>query len=83
MQVLAWRTSWFTEIEHDFKPKTNLVDEINSMLDSIDAMLDPKRVNMALSLISVSKYGLRDSELLDILSHEPEFHSEATYCKHL
>lgn len=81
MQVLAWRISWFSEIEHEFQPKTNLKDEINSMLDCVDAMLDLNRVKMALSLISTSKYGLRDSELLDMLSHESIFHSEKTYCK--
>lgn len=51
------------------------------MLDSIEAMLDSNRVKMALSLITVSKYGLRDSELLDMLSHEAVFHSDTTYCK--
>ena len=51
------------------------------MLDSIEAMLDSSRVKMALSLITVSKYGLRDSELLDMLSHDPVFHSDTTYRK--
>lgn len=51
------------------------------MLDYLDAMLDLNRVKVALSLIWTSKYGLRDSELLDMLAHESIFHSEKTYCK--
>ena len=79
-QVLAWRVSWFTEIEHEFDPKVNLKEEMNSMLDYVDAMLDSNRVKMAVSLIVASKYGLRDSELLDIFSNQTIFHSEKTYC---
>ncbi|KAK6633137.1 hypothetical protein RUM43_012881 [Polyplax serrata] len=81
VKVLAWRISWFTEIEHEFQPKANLKDELNSMLDYVEAMLDMNRVRVALSLIATSKYGLRDSELLDLLSHETVFHSEKTYLK--
>ena len=53
---------------------------MNSMLDYVDAMLDSNRVKMAVSLIVASKYGLRDSELLDIFSNQTIFHSEKTYC---
>lgn len=80
-QVLAWRASWFTQIDHNFDPKNNLNDEMDSVLDFIDAMLGANRVRIALSLIAVSKYGLRDSELLEMLSHESEFHSDTTYRK--
>ncbi|KAL0276683.1 UNVERIFIED_CONTAM: hypothetical protein PYX00_004199 [Menopon gallinae] len=81
VKVLAWRASWFTQIDHNFEPKNNLNDEMDSVLDFIDAMLGADRVRIALSLIAVSKYGLRDSELLEMLSQESEFHSETTYLK--
>lgn len=33
----------------------------------------------ALALVTASKTGLTDSEMLDLLAHDAAFHSEATY----
>lgn len=35
----------------------------------------------ALALVTASKTGLTDSEMLDLLAHDAAFHSEATYGK--
>ena len=37
------------------------------------------QVEHALALVTASKTGLTDSEMLDLLAHDAAFHSEATY----
>jgi hypothetical protein len=37
------------------------------------------QVEHALALVTATKTGLSDSEMLDLLAHDSAFHSQATY----
>jgi len=74
---MAWRSSLTNEIQ----PGPDVTSEFNNMLDYLDQLLDKDRLRTTFSLLLLSKYGLWDSELLDILARQPHFHSSTTYRK--
>lgn len=48
-----------------------------------EAALGEERVRAALSLLTASRRGLDDTEILDLLAHDELFRSEETYCESL
>lgn len=79
VKVLAWQTSWWTDKDHDIVPKGNITNQLHLMLEELEVILGKERVEHALALVTASKTGLTDSEMLDLLAHDAAFHSEATY----
>ncbi|XP_068084365.1 NACHT and WD repeat domain-containing protein 2 [Anabrus simplex] len=79
VKVLAWQTSWWSDIEHDVSPKGNVNDQLILMLNELEGILGKEMTEHALALATISKTGLTDSEMLDLLAQDKVFHSHATY----
>ncbi|KAG8234981.1 hypothetical protein J437_LFUL013861 [Ladona fulva] len=79
VKILAWQTSWWPDKEHEITPRGNIKDQINNFLDELENFLGKKRVQHAFALSAASRFGLADSEMLDLLAHDEAFHSETTY----
>ncbi|XP_071449148.1 uncharacterized protein [Hetaerina americana] len=79
VKMLAWQTSWWSDKDHDIVPRGNIKDQINSFLDELEVFLGKVRVQHAFALMAASRFGLTDSEMLDLLAHDKSFHSDATY----
>ncbi|XP_066263113.1 NACHT and WD repeat domain-containing protein 2 [Euwallacea similis] len=78
-KVLAWQTSWWADKDHEIHPKGNLPDQLDFMLEELEIILGPPQVQHALALITCSKHGVTDSEMLDLLAFDDNFHSDTTY----
>lgn len=81
-KVLAWHTSWEGEEDAEatrVAPKGNVHDQLQLLLDQLEAVLGKSQVAYAAALVSAAKYGVSDSEMLDLLAHHGDFHSSATH----
>ncbi|XP_050671414.1 NACHT and WD repeat domain-containing protein 2 isoform X2 [Leptidea sinapis] len=87
-KILAWQISLsaetFTEqTETDTAPELVICDELEAQLEQIlittEAALGADRVKACLSVLTASRRGLDDAEILDILAHDDLFRSEETY----
>ncbi|XP_045512616.1 NACHT domain- and WD repeat-containing protein 1 isoform X1 [Pieris brassicae] len=87
-KILAWQISLsaetFTEqSEPETAPELVICEELESQLEQIlittEAALGAERVKACLSLLTASRRGLDDTEILDMLAHDELFRSEETY----
>ncbi|KAL1513904.1 hypothetical protein ABEB36_003243 [Hypothenemus hampei] len=78
-KVVAWQTSWWVDKDHDFEPKGHLLEQLDFMLEELESIIGKSQVEHALALISCSKYGITDSEILDLLAYDENFQSNSTY----
>jgi len=75
-KVVAWQTSWCKA-----KPKSDLESQIEELLKQLEQLLGREQLEKCVALLSAAKYGLSDSEMLDVLALDPVFHSSSTYSK--
>ncbi|XP_045505088.1 uncharacterized protein LOC123701647 isoform X1 [Colias croceus] len=87
-KILAWQISLsaetFTEqSEPETTPELVICDELEAQLEQIliatEAALGAEKVKACLSLLTASRRGLDDTEILDMLAHDDLFRSEETY----
>ncbi|KAJ8964870.1 hypothetical protein NQ314_004552 [Rhamnusium bicolor] len=80
-KVLAWQTSWWVDKEHDIVPKGHVNDQLNLMLEELESILGVTQVQHALAILTCTKHGITDSEMIDLLAFDEHFHSSSTYGK--
>ena len=78
-KVLAWQTSWWADKEHDIVPKGHVNDQLSLMLEELEKILGVTQVQHALAIITSTKHGVTDSEMIDLLAFDDSFHSSTTY----
>ncbi|XP_022818410.1 uncharacterized protein LOC111350918 isoform X3 [Spodoptera litura] len=87
-KILAWQISLsaetFTELtEPETTPELVICEDLEGQLIQIlittEAALGAERVKTCLALLTASRRGLDDTEILDILAHDDLFRSEETY----
>ncbi|XP_063905453.1 NACHT and WD repeat domain-containing protein 2 isoform X2 [Zophobas morio] len=78
-KVLAWQTSWWADKEHDIVPKGHVNDQLSLMLEELEKILGVTQVQHALAIITSTKHGVTDSEMIDLLAFDDSFHSTTTY----
>ncbi|GBP60162.1 Uncharacterized WD repeat-containing protein alr3466 [Eumeta japonica] len=87
-EILAWQISLsaetFTELsEPETAPELVICEDLEGQLTQIlvttEAALGQEKVKTCLALITASRRGLDDTEILDILAHDELFRSEETY----
>ncbi|CAH0550201.1 unnamed protein product [Brassicogethes aeneus] len=78
-KVLAWQTSWWVDKEHDIVPKGHVDDQLSLMLEELETILEKTQVQHALAIITCTKHGVTDSEMIDLLAFDENFHSSTTY----
>lgn len=49
------------------------------MLEELEAILGVTQVQHALALMTCTKHGIADSEMIDLLAFDESFHSSTTY----
>jgi hypothetical protein len=59
----------------------DLEGQIMQILVTTEAALGEERVKTCLALLTASRRGLDDTEILDMLAHDELFRSEETYCE--
>lgn len=79
VKVLAWQTTWCAEYQIALEPEAVLRDQLSTMLQELETMLGKEQVEKALSLLCSSKWGLTDSEIMDVLCSDSAFHTPTTY----
>ncbi|XP_046670625.1 NACHT domain- and WD repeat-containing protein 1 [Homalodisca vitripennis] len=79
VKVLAWQTSWWCETEHNIEPQGDVDKQLSVMLSQLEEKLGKEQVSLAMALLTSAKYGLTDSEMLDLLASLDVFHSKDTY----
>lgn len=79
--MLAWQTSWWADKEHNIVPKGHVTNQLMQMLEELEHILGQTKVQHALALMTATKHGITDSEMIDLLAFDNEFHSSATYGK--
>nr|XP_037873954.1 uncharacterized protein LOC101738342 isoform X2 [Bombyx mori] len=86
-KILAWQISLsaetFTEQEPDATPELVICEDLEGQLVQIlvatEAALGAERVKNCLALLTASRRGLDDTEILDMLAHDELFRSHETY----
>lgn len=78
-KVLAWQTSWWADEDHDIVPKGDVDDQLSLMLEELEAILGVTQVQHALAIMTCTKHGITDSEIIDLLAFDETFHSSTTY----
>ncbi|XP_072948147.1 NACHT domain- and WD repeat-containing protein 1 [Epargyreus clarus] len=86
-KILAWQISLsaetFTELSEETTPELVICEDLEGQLAQIlvttEAALGAERVKACLSLLTASRRGLDDTEILDMLAHDELFRSEETY----
>lgn len=53
------------------------------MLEELETILDKTQVQHALAIITCTKHGVTDSEMMDLLAFDENFHSTTTYGKNV
>lgn len=51
------------------------------MLEGLETILGVKQVQRALAILTFTKHGITDSEMIDLLAFDENFHSSTTYCE--
>lgn len=67
--------------EHEIVPKGNVNEQLNLMLEELEAILGETQVQHALALLTCTKHSLTDSEMIDLLAFDESFHTDTTYGK--
>lgn len=78
-KVLAWQTSWWADKEHVITPKGHVNDQLTLMLEELEAIIGISYVQHALALITSSKHGITDSEMIDLLAFDETFSCTTTF----
>lgn len=78
-KVLAWQTSWWADKEHDIVPKGHVNDQLSLMLEELETILGVTQVQHALAIMTCTKHGITDSEMIDLLAFDETFHSTTTH----
>ncbi|KAI4468136.1 beta transducin-related protein [Holotrichia oblita] len=78
-KVLAWQTSWWADREHNVVPKGNVNDQLDLMLEELETILGVTLVQHALAIMTCTRNGITDSEMIDLLAFDEEFQSSLTY----
>lgn len=78
-KVLAWQTSWWADKEHDIIPKGHVNDQLSLMLEELETILGVTQVQHALAIMTETKHGITDSEMIDLLAFDEDFHSSTTH----
>lgn len=78
-KVLAWQTSWWADKEHDIVPKGDVDDQLTLMLEELETILGGVQVQHALAIMTFTKHGVTDSEMIDLLALDDTFHNATTY----
>lgn len=52
------------------------------MLEGLETILGLQQVQRVLALLTFSKHGISDSEMIDLLSFHENFHSSSTFGKY-
>lgn len=60
-------------------PKGHVNDQLNLMLEELETILETKQVQHALALLTNAKHGATDSEMIDLLAFDENFHSSSTH----
>lgn len=60
-------------------PKGNVNDQLSQMLEELEKILGVIQVQHALAILTSTKHGIMDSEMIDLLAFDEPFHSSATY----
>ncbi|OXA64251.1 NACHT and WD repeat domain-containing protein 2 [Folsomia candida] len=76
IKVLAWQAS-IGSVDLSGTGDTRSV--INDLFDYLEKSLGKEKVEYTLALLCASRYGLCDSEILDLLAHSPTFCSSVTH----
>ncbi|KAJ8971123.1 hypothetical protein NQ317_007672 [Molorchus minor] len=77
--VLAWQTSWWVDKEHNVVPKGHVNNQITLMLEELETIIGIAQVQHSLALLTCTKHGITDSEIIDLLAFDENFHSSSTY----
>lgn len=77
--MLAWQTSWWADKEHNIVPKGNVNDQLDLMLEELETILGTTQVQHALALMTCTKHGISDTEMIDLLAFDEPFQSSSTY----
>ncbi|XP_017775485.1 PREDICTED: NACHT and WD repeat domain-containing protein 2 isoform X1 [Nicrophorus vespilloides] len=78
-KVLAWQTSWWADKENVIVPKGQVDDQLTLMLEELETILGQNQVEHALAIMTSTKHGITDSEMLDLLAHDEIFQNNTTY----
>ncbi|KAJ8923993.1 hypothetical protein NQ315_006769 [Exocentrus adspersus] len=78
-KVLAWQTSWWVDKEHEIVPKGHVNDQLSLMLEELEAILGTTQVQHALAILTNTKHGIADSEMIDLLAFDENFHTNSTH----
>lgn len=62
-------------------PKGHVKDQLILMLEGLETILGVKQVQHALAILTFTKHGISDSEMIDLLAFDENFHSNTTYGK--
>lgn len=78
---MAWQTSWWADKEHDVVPQGNVNDQLTQMLEELEQILGVTQVQHALAIMTCTKHGITDSEMIDLLAFDENFYNTGTYGK--
>ncbi|XP_014258640.1 NACHT domain- and WD repeat-containing protein 1 [Cimex lectularius] len=79
IKAVAWQVTWSKEYNLSLAPKNQLREQLDDMLEQLETIFGKEKIEKALCLLIGSKYGLQDSEMLDVLSSDETFHTSTTY----
>ncbi|XP_065205411.1 NACHT domain- and WD repeat-containing protein 1 [Planococcus citri] len=77
IKIIANQYSWLKSDSLKIYSKTEMDVQVNQMLDALEKILGKARVELALALLVAARFGLTDSEMLDILCFEDLFHNDS------
>ncbi|BET02356.1 Hypothetical protein NTJ_15174 [Nesidiocoris tenuis] len=79
IKVVAWQSTWSNEYNLNLELKSDVKQQINTMVDQLESIFGKEQMGKIMSLLCSAKFGLQDSEILDLLTCEPIFHTSTTY----
>uniref|UniRef100_A0A146LA42 NACHT and WD repeat domain-containing protein 1 n=1 Tax=Lygus hesperus TaxID=30085 RepID=A0A146LA42_LYGHE len=79
VKVVAWQSTWCNEYNLNLELKSDVKQQVNTMLDQLESIFGKEQVEKVFSLMCSSKWGLQDSELLDLLISDSLYHTSTTY----
>ncbi|KAK9511267.1 hypothetical protein O3M35_005854 [Rhynocoris fuscipes] len=79
IKAVAWQTTWCNEYGVELEIKSDLDSQLECMLKQLEVIFGEEQVEKAFALICCAKWGVQDSEMIDILSSDTHFHTSTTY----
>ncbi|XP_073986625.1 NACHT domain- and WD repeat-containing protein 1 isoform X1 [Rhodnius prolixus] len=79
IKAVAWQTTWCNEYSIDLEIKSDLDSQLETILQQLEIIFGKEQVEKIFALICCAKWGVQDSEVIDILSSDPHFHTSTTY----